>query len=90
MKENNEYISYLLSYIGEAGNRVAFSKEETQAKIRLIAEMKKLGLDVYTDEAGNIYGFIYANNEVSNNETIKVIGIGSHIDSVPDGELILL
>lgn len=85
MKENNEYISYLLSYIGEAGNRVAFSKEETQAKIRLIAEMKKLGLDVYTDEAGNIYGFLYANNEGSNNETIKVIGIGSHIDSVPDG-----
>ncbi len=85
MSENDEYISYLLSYIGETGNRVAFSKEETQAKIRLVNEMKKLGLDVYTDEAGNIYGLLYANNEKNDSDSMDVIGIGSHIDSVPGG-----
>lgn len=81
----NDYISYLLSYIGEAGNRIAFSKQEIQAKIRLIAEMRKLGLDVCTDEAGNIYGIFYANDTEKNSDVIKVIGIGSHIDSVPNG-----
>lgn len=85
MDKINEYISYLLSHIGETGNRVTFSKEETQAKARLIAEMRELGLDVRTDEAGNIYGIFCANNEAANGKTIKVIGIGSHIDSVPIG-----
>ena len=86
MNLNNEYLAYLLSHIGEAGNRICFSKEETQAKIRLIAQMRKLGLDVYTDEAGNIYGLHYANNQnINTNESLKVVGVGSHIDSVPDG-----
>lgn len=80
-----EYISYLLNYIGEAGNRIAFSKEETQAKIRLVAEMRKLGLDVYTDGAGNIFGICYANEENKKLSNINVMAIGSHIDSVPDG-----
>ncbi|MCL2383670.1 MAG: M20/M25/M40 family metallo-hydrolase [Oscillospiraceae bacterium] len=86
MEVDREYINYLLSYIGEAGNRIAFSSEETEAKIRLIEEMLKLNLDVRTDEAGNIYGIMYAKNEDKSNDTpLKVIGVGSHIDSVPSG-----
>lgn len=85
MEKNCEYISYLLSNIGEVGNRVAFSKEETQAKVRLIVEMRKLGLDVYTDEANNIYGLYYTEPEMAQKDEISVVAIGSHIDSVPNG-----
>lgn len=85
MGNNEEYISYLLDYIGEAGNRIAFSKEEIQAKIRLVSEMRKLELDVYTDNAGNIYGLYYADKQDKKNKNLKITAIGSHIDSVPDG-----
>ena len=86
LKVNEQYIKYLISHIGETGNRVAFSSAETQAKIRLIAEMKKLNMDVYTDEAGNIIGFFYSSNDAQQNGVdIPTIGIGSHIDSVPEG-----
>ena len=86
LRVNEQYIKYLMNHIGETGNRVAFSSAETQAKIRLVAEMKKLDMDVYTDEAGNIIGFFYGgNNTPENGANITTIGTGSHIDSVPKG-----
>jgi len=81
-----QYIEHLMSYIGKAGNRIAFTPEETEAKRRLVSEMKELGLDIYTDEAGNIFGINYANGtKPPKGVPLKVFGMGSHIDSVPNG-----
>ncbi|MCX6214457.1 Zn-dependent hydrolase [Spirosoma sp.] len=73
-----------LSKIGELPNggvgRVAYSKADLEGRAYFIALMKKAGLDVTIDYAGNIIG-----RRKGKNSALKPIAFGSHIDSVPNG-----
>ena len=61
-------------------SRVAFSDADLQGREYIISLMRKLGLEVRIDAAGNIIG-----KRAGNDEAAKVIMFGSHIDSVPNG-----
>lgn len=73
-----------LSKFGELPNggigRVAYSKADQEGRDYFIGLMKKAGLDVTVDYAGNIIG-----RRKGKNPALKPIGFGSHIDSVPNG-----
>ncbi len=60
--------------------RVAYTKGDIEGRTWFIGEMKKAGLDVSIDAAGNIIGKRNGKNPV-----LKPIAFGSHIDMVPDG-----
>ena len=62
------------------GYRVAFTKGDVEGRAWFIAQMKKAGLEVTIDFAGNIVG-----KRKGKNPTLKPIAFGSHIDMVPDG-----
>ncbi len=62
------------------GYRVAFTKGDIDARAWYMSLMKKTGLDVATDYAGNIIG-----KRKGKNPSLKPIAFGSHIDMVPDG-----
>ena len=61
-------------------NRVAFSKADQQGRAYFIGLMKKAGLEVNIDYAGNIIG-----KRKGKYPDKKPIAFGSHIDMVPDG-----
>ncbi|MCY7349582.1 MAG: Zn-dependent hydrolase [Cytophagaceae bacterium] len=73
-----------LSKIGELPNggvsRVAYSKADQEGRAYLMGLMKKAGLAVSIDYAGNIIG-----RRKGKNPALKPIAFGSHIDSVPNG-----
>ncbi len=73
-----------LSKIGALPNggvgRVGYSKADQEGRAYFIGLMKKAGLDVTVDFAGNIIG-----RRKGKNPNLKPIGFGSHIDSVPNG-----
>ena len=73
-----------LSKFGELPNggigRVAYSKADQEGRAYFIGLMKKAGLDVTIDYAGNLIG-----RRKGKNPALKPIGFGSHIDSVPNG-----
>ena len=60
--------------------RVAFSQKDIAGRTYFIDLMKKAGLDVHVDAAGNIIG-----KRNGKDATKKPIAFGSHIDMVPDG-----
>lgn len=62
------------------GYRVAFTKGDVDARVWFMALMKKAGLEVNIDYAGNIIG-----KRKGNNPLLKPIAFGSHLDMVPDG-----
>ena len=62
------------------GYRVAFTKGDIEGRTWFIAQMKKAGLEVTIDFAGNIIG-----KRNGKNASLKPIAFGSHIDMVPDG-----
>lgn len=62
------------------GYRVAFSKGYIEGRTWFIDQMKKAGLDISIDYAGNIIG-----KRKGKNSSLKPIAFGSHIDMVPDG-----
>ena len=62
------------------GYRVAFTKGDIEGRTWFIGLMKKAGLVVTIDYAGNIIG-----KRKGKNPALKPIAIGSHIDMVPDG-----
>jgi N-carbamoyl-L-amino-acid hydrolase len=62
------------------GYRVAFTKGDVEGRKWFIDQMKKAGLEVTIDFAGNIIG-----KRKGTNDSLKPIGFGSHIDMVPDG-----
>ena len=62
------------------GYRVAFTKGDIEARAWYISLMKKAGLEVKIDYAGNIIG-----KRKGKNPSLKPIAFGSHIDMVPDG-----
>lgn len=73
-----------LSKFGELPNggigRVAYSKADQEGRAYFIGLMKKAGLAVTIDYAGNIIG-----RRKGKNPALKPIAFGSHIDSVPNG-----
>ncbi len=62
------------------GYRVAYTKGDIEARAWYMDLMKKAGLDVRIDYAGNIIG-----KRKGKNPSLKSIAFGSHIDMVPDG-----
>ena len=62
------------------GYRVGFTKGDQEGRAWYIGLLKKAGLDVNIDEAGNIIG-----RRKGKNPSLKPIAFGSHIDMVPDG-----
>lgn len=62
------------------GYRVAFTKGDIEARAWYIDLMKKAGLEVNIDYAGNIIG-----KRKGKNPSRKPIAFGSHLDMVPDG-----
>ncbi len=73
-----------LSKFGELPNggigRVAYSKADLEGRAYVIGLMKKAGLAVTIDYAGNIIG-----RRKGKKPALKPIAFGSHIDSVPNG-----
>jgi beta-ureidopropionase / N-carbamoyl-L-amino-acid hydrolase len=64
----------------DRGYRVAFTKGYVEGRTWFIDQMKKAGLEVTIDYAGNIIG-----KRKGRNTFLKPIAFGSHIDMVPDG-----
>lgn len=64
----------------EPVNRVGYTKEDADYKIKFIQKMQELGMEITMDEVGNICGTI----KVGNNPK-TTLAIGSHTDSVYDG-----
>src|SRR4030095_1799834 len=62
------------------GYRVAYTKGDIEGRSWFIELMKKAGLDPTIDAAGNIIG-----KRKGNNQSLKSIGFGSHIDMVREG-----
>ncbi len=62
------------------GYRIAFTKGDLDGRAWFIGLMKKAGLEVTIDFAGNIIG-----KRKGKNHSLKPIAFGSHIDMVPDG-----
>ncbi len=62
------------------GYRVAFTKGDIEARAWYMSLMKKAGLEVAIDYAGNIIG-----KRKGKNPSLQPIAFGSHIDMVPDG-----
>lgn len=62
------------------GYRVAYTKGDIEGRTWFIGMMKKAGLEVTIDFAGNIIG-----KRKGKNAANKTIAFGSHIDMVPDG-----
>ncbi|MBM4761375.1 M20 family metallo-hydrolase [Bacillus sp. B15-48] len=61
-------------------HRIGFSKEEQQAKKRIIQWMEQAGLTVTQDGAGNVFGRIEGRNP-----GLPALMSGSHVDTVPNG-----
>jgi N-carbamoyl-L-amino-acid hydrolase len=62
------------------GYRVAFTQGDIEGRTWFMELMKKAGLEVSIDAGGNILG-----KRKGKNQSLKPIGLGSHIDMVPDG-----
>jgi allantoate deiminase len=73
-------LSEYTSTPGSGVTRLAFSEEERKAREYLTGEMKKAGLEIYTDEAGNLFG-----RRPGRQADAPVVMFGSHIDSVVNG-----
>jgi N-carbamoyl-L-amino-acid hydrolase len=65
---------------GGGVSRTGFSDADVQARAYIMDLMKKAGLQVRVDAAGNIFG-----RRAGSDDTLPPILFGSHIDSVPNG-----
>ena len=86
-KVNPRRIDQRLTELAQSGRqpngqtaRVAFTPADIQGRAYFIGLMKKAGLSVSVDHAGNIIG-----KRKGKNPAKKPIAFGSHIDMVPDG-----
>ena len=62
-------------------NRLAYSQEDINYKIKVIKKMQEMGMTITMDKIGNICGKL----EFGPNPSEKTIAIGSHTDSVYNG-----
>src|SRR3954467_15570602 len=58
--------------------RVAFTETWAKARAWLRKKLEEFGLEIHTDEAGNLWATLHGASE-------KALLIGGHIDSVPNG-----
>ena len=80
IKNHLETLAQFNATPGDGVTRMAFSPEEHKAREYLKQEMLSLGLEIYTDAAGNLFG-----RREGNDPEAPVVMIGSHIDSVRHG-----
>ena len=80
-----ESLARFTSTPGHGTTRLSYSKEDAAARHYIKQEMNNLGLVVREDAVGNIYGRM----EGALKNAPAVI-IGSHFDSVPNGEVVAL
>jgi N-carbamoyl-L-amino-acid hydrolase len=66
--------------VGGGVSRVAFSEADIAGRAYVMSMMRKAGLEVRVDTAGNIIG-----RRPGTDASLPVIMTGSHIDSVPQG-----
>jgi len=62
------------------GYRVAYSKGDREGRAWYMDQLRRAGMEVSVDYAGNIIG-----KRQGKNPSLKPIAFGSHIDMVPDG-----
>lgn len=84
---NEKRIAERISQIASIGmtnaggsNRMAYTKEERSAKETVKKWMSEIGLEVYEDQAGNVFGRLSGKNP-----SLPVVLVGSHVDTVPNG-----
>lgn len=83
-QENLKTNIQIFSEISTGSNgvtRLAFTDLERQSHNHYAVQMKKLGLHVWTDSAGNTMAQYPAKGEVD----LPFLATGSHLDSVPEG-----
>lgn len=75
-----ETLAKFTSTPGKGVTRSSYSKEDAMAKEYLVSEMKKLGLNVYEDGYGTIFG-----RKEGKLKDAPVVMFGSHYDTVVNG-----
>jgi allantoate deiminase len=80
IRKDLETLAQFTATPGAGVTRMAFSPEERQAREYLQREMEAIGLEVYTDAVGNLFG-----RRAGKDPEAPVVMIGSHIDSVKNG-----
>lgn len=80
IKQDMEALSRFSSTPGEGLTRFSFTDEDRGVREYLTEELSKLGLKVYEDAAGSLFG-----RDGSGNDSLPVVMIGSHFDSVKNG-----
>lgn len=80
LKKEFYEISKFGALSGGGITRLAFSKEDLQAKEFLIKILKQNGFTIKIDEIGNIFARI-----AGEDPNLCAVSVGSHIDSVPQG-----
>lgn len=80
IRKDLEFLAGITSTPGEGVTRLAFSGEETRARDYLRKEMEAAGLELYRDNAGNLFG-----RREGRLKDAPVVMFGSHIDSVVHG-----
>lgn len=83
---NSQRLGQTLEALGTIGEtpegmqRVAFSPEDVRGRSYVTDLMRQAGLRLHVDSAGNIIG-----RRPGANSRLLPIGLGSHVDSVPNG-----
>ncbi|MDY0235682.1 MAG: M20 family metallo-hydrolase [Gudongella sp.] len=80
VKRDIENLSSFNSTPGKGVTRLAFSKEDSQARNYLKTQMKKAGLEIYEDGYGSLFGRLEGKNS-----DLPIVMIGSHYDTVVNG-----
>lgn len=80
IRKDLETLARFTATPGKGVTRMAFTPEERQARDYLEQEMRSIGLEVYTDAAGNLFG-----RRAGREPGAPVVMLGSHIDSVKSG-----
>lgn len=75
-----ETLAKFTSTPGKGVTRSSYSKEDAMAKEYLVSEMKKLGLNIYEDGYGTIFG-----RKEGKLKDAPVVMFGSHYDTVVNG-----
>src|SRR5699024_8616547 len=80
IQQHIEQLAMFTATPGQGTTRMSYSKQAQQARQYLKAQMVAVGLTVREDALGNVYGRL-----AGADETLPVVLIGSHFDSVPNG-----
>ncbi|MCI8352488.1 MAG: M20 family metallo-hydrolase [Clostridia bacterium] len=80
MKEKIKLEEFFAFGENEPIQRLAYSKEDVDYKVKIIKKMQELGMKIKVDKVGNICATLKGNGKSN-----KSIILGSHTDSVKDG-----